>query len=324
MSTMTRIIPARAGFTTRHSFGWIVRLGSSPLARGLPRWPLGSGGSPRIIPARAGFTPGVCGPGALRRGSSPLARGLRDETTGTVGVGRIIPARAGFTRPRTATGRGDPDHPRSRGVYTITTPGGYQPGGSSPLARGLRGRGRPDGGDEGIIPARAGFTAGSRARARRRSDHPRSRGVYSSASQSMHHMTGSSPLARGLRRDVSLETERDRIIPARAGFTSRPGAGSHGARDHPRSRGVYRPLASGPPRCGGSSPLARGLRHPLGGGARGPRIIPARAGFTAPSPPPAAPAGDHPRSRGVYLNRTSSEPMRRGSSPLARGLLRAK
>ena len=70
----------------------------------------------------------------------------------------------------------------------------------------------------------------------------------------------------------------------------------------------------------GSSPLARGLpataRHQVA--PRG--IIPARAGFTAPSPWSTARAEDHPRSRGVY-GRTPLYPgPGRGSSPLARGL----
>ena len=90
--------------------------------------------------------------------------------------------------------------------------------------------------------------------------------------------------------------------------------------DHPRSRGVYRypPLVALPER--GSSPLARGLLpgplqrlHPL-------RIIPARAGFTAAGNRYPTKEGDHPRSRGVYLLRSTMNRPLAGSSPLARGL----
>ena len=70
--------------------------------------------------------------------------------------------------------------------------------------------------------------------------------------------------------------------------------------DHPRSRGVYptgRPIPGRPP---GSSPLARGLPPRPGPRRAPPRIIPARAGFTA--------------ARAARLAAAA------GSSPLARGL----
>ena len=53
---------------------------------------------------------------------------------------------------------------------------------------------------------------------------------------------------------------------------------------------------------------------------RSTRIIPARAGFTPPPSPSAAPTRDHPRSRGVYDHVEETADAARGSSPLARGL----
>ena len=50
---------------------------------------------------------------------------------------------------------------------------------------------------------------------------------------------GSSPLARGLRRDRRSSGGRLGIIPARAGFTPAGVGGRDGGGDHPRSRGVY-------------------------------------------------------------------------------------
>ena len=50
---------------------------------------------------------------------------------------------------------------------------------------------------------------------------------------------GSSPLARGLRNLLVNGTLRDRIIPARAGFTPAASALICSYQDHPRSRGVY-------------------------------------------------------------------------------------
>ena len=51
------------------------------------------------------------------------------------------------------------------------------------------------------------------------------------------------------------------------------------------------------------------------------RIIPARAGFTALIIGSDGHDRDHPRSRGVYPLRRRVLAFRRGSSPLARGLL---
>ena len=152
----------------------------------------------------------------------------------------------------------------------------------------------------GIIPARAGFTTGTRSRCRRR--------------------CGSSPLARGLPPAKTAENMPRRIIPARAGFTRRSDPYRRRSADHPRSRGVYGAHPATGPAPAGSSPLARGLPPPVHGRCRVGGIIPARAGFT-PSPCPCAgPPWDHPRSRGVYSSTGPSRPPSAGSSPLARGL----
>ena len=70
----------------------------------------------------------------------------------------------------------------------------------------------------------------------------------------------------------------------------------------------------------GSSPLARGLPPTASAYSARTGIIPARAGFTDSPRRLSASFEDHPRSRGVYPDR--SRPLRapRGSSPLARGL----
>ena len=110
------------------------------------------------------------------------------------------------------------------------------------------------------------------------------------------------------------------IIPARAGFTKGPLVKPHTIEDHPRSRGVYSPIARHCSGVRGSSPLARGL--PKYRPVRSPRlrIIPARAGFTRPAVSPASLTADHPRSRGVYFPLSPYWPAYLGSSPLARGL----
>ena len=296
--------------------------GSSPLARGLRPEPRPLLRHRRIIPARAGFTRpetadrrpqgdhprsrGVYNGKPARTtwagGSSPLARGLLGLATIADTQWRIIPARAGFTmgawrsRPRT------PDHPRSRGVYRAERIEDDEEFGSSPLARGLLLAEHPHREEDGIIPARAGFTRRRLRRRRRSRDHPRSRGVYTLTATGLGEQQGSSPLARGLRQMLILFCAGDGIIPARAGFT-------------------YKELSLSD-FCVGSSPLARGLLTAIVHPEERPRIIPARAGFTHRLPGPPRRGQDHPRSRGVYRRCGGSSPPGRGSSPLARGLPR--
>ena len=192
--------------------------------------------------------------------------------------------------------------------------------GSSPLARGLPSEILRRTVENGIIPARAGFTPCPRSRMMNRSDHPRSRGVYSSTPPILSPYCGSSPLARGLLQIVHREHDPRRIIPARAGLT-RDGTRRASAReDHPRSRGVYGPDDDGSIDAFGSSPLARGLLSCSEGPALKERIIPARAGFTALLPSCGTSGRDHPRSRGVYQYVKFSMHRKFGSSPLARGL----
>ena len=132
-----RIIPARAGFTEAapqrdcrprdhpRSRGVYHQrrpelereLGSSPLARGLPRDTQQEDQEARIIPARAGFTGWEFLKRADIQGSSPLARGLHELAEARARDIRIIPARAGFTLLTFLSMLSSLDHPRSRGVY---------------------------------------------------------------------------------------------------------------------------------------------------------------------------------------------------------------
>ena len=233
-------------------------------------------------------------------GSSPLARGLRHASRLGPAVRRIIPARAGFTQDRDGVYGGDADHPRSRGVYPPGVPMMMARRGSSPLARGLPILTEPE--------------------CDARQDHPRSRGVYSRLYDSYGTEEGSSPLARGLHVFAQLRVPWAGIIPARAGFTHQPALEGDLCQDHPRSRGVYKALTARFRGFFGSSPLARGLRSELSGSGQARRIIPARAGFTRGRTLIGAGPADHPRSRGVYSWRRPSPTTAGGSSPLARGL----
>ena len=354
------IIPARAGFTgvlvgipprlgdhpRSRGVYWArrgrpyARPGSSPLARGLRTRPTTGGAWRRIIPARAGFTsPGGRGRGPRRdhprsrgvyveqldaskvdAGSSPLARGLHRPETLLPDIDRIIPARAGFTRPRRQPVPPRRDHPRSRGVYPAVVPDPPPAIGSSPLARGLPRSRSPPSAPLRIIPARAGFTRTPFMSVCGTTDHPRSRGVYPWTSPSGPPSCGSSPLARGLQTSGDLSQLRWRIIPARAGFTFCRPPLRLATQDHPRSRGVYPADDRGAVAEFGSSPLARGLLQAFLDINNGNGIIPARAGFTQDLFRGGVHAQDHPRSRGVYRCRAARPCVRRGSSPLARGL----
>ena len=234
-----RIIPARAGFTTGlraigpttsdhpRSRGVYRRcscfarggVGSSPLARGLHGARGRPRGPPGIIPARTGFTESGAADGDTA-GDHPRSRGVylrplihRQEQV------RIIPARAGFTDAERGLSVRRWDHPRSRGVYMAGERVDIDARGSSPLARGLPRLAvllqRP----AGIIPARAGFTAGITGKTWVNGDHPRSRGVYVCVASGLTRPSGSSPLARGLRRSSIVIEHGPGIIPARAGFT---------------------------------------------------------------------------------------------------------
>ena len=195
--------------------------------------------------------------------------------------------------------------------------------GSSPLARGLLPAHVLRHAYHRIIPARAGFTRSIADLVSVARDHPRSRGVYITSPSRSSSAEGSSPLARGLQSSTCAWAAALRIIPARAGFTFISGSFRLVLPDHPRSRGVY-PESFQPSVNGrGSSPLARGLQFPYSRPTLTRGIIPARAGFTAARLTATTVPPDHPRSRGVYVDRITGDAVRAGSSPLARGLPRA-
>ena len=173
---------------------------------------------------------------------------------------------------------------------------------------------------DGSSPLARGLLRAVRPTARDTPDHPRSRGVYATGWSSSQAIAGSSPLARGLRRNDDELTVSGRIIPARAGFTPRGTWARRGTSDHPRSRGVYVTPPSTERSSRGSSPLARGLQLRMPWAVAHARIIPARAGFTRSSSGSCLRSWDHPRSRGVYGEPGGSPVHTNGSSPLARGL----
>ena len=115
-----------------------------------------------------------------------------------------------------------------------------------------------------------------------------------------------------------------RIIPARAGPTSRLRCRTGPIADHPRScganlagHGIHVP-------DGGSSPLVRGQRHLSISSRLRLRIIPARAGPTEGTLDFTPACSDHPRSCGANRACRSLTQCRSGSSPLVRGQLQER
>ena len=194
--------------------------GSSPLARGTLSVLRLRATLRGLIPARAGNTVcGLCRPRGCRAhprsrgehsfftigiialgGSSPLARGTQLSCCCRIPMLGLIPARAGNTPLRGSGSSSSRAHPRSRGEHGKT--GGQEPAGqgSSPLARGTHEEFCVAGARFGLIPARAGNTAGYRLQSRHERAHPRSRGEHLACGSARRVGGGSSPLARGTRR----------------------------------------------------------------------------------------------------------------------------
>ena len=112
-----------------------------------------------------------------------------------------------------------------------------------------------------------------------------------------------------------------RIIPARAGQTSRPGSDAPSRTDHPRACGANDRIAAQHLVATGSSPRVRGKHRPCPFSCLSGRIIPARAGQTACMPPDEHAKTDHPRACGANSGSPVATPPRAGSSPRVRGKL---
>ena len=173
--------------------------------------------------------------------------------------------------------------------------------GSSPPARGTLIS--PSGNARGLrfIPARAGNTWSCRHSPRSSPVHPRPRGEHQHHHSSRPSRAGSSPPARGTRREDPGSQPRHRFIPARAGNTEAEVMRQVMDQVHPRPRGEHWRHSGRPCPCAGSSPPARGTHAMRRYGQIQQRFIPARAGNTI--------AGRR-RWAGAY-----------GSSPPARGTL---
>ena len=148
---------------------------------------------------------------------------------------------------------------------------------------------------------------------------PLARGEHSDRTTQNDLQQGSSPLARGPHGAVPVDSDRPRLIPARAGNTASCAVKSLAVRAHPRSRGEHEYPGGGWYLDKGSSPLARGTQLPTLWCVLCCGLIPARAGNTIATSCLKRARRAHPRSRGEHNLSRRLWTLRRGSSPLARG-----
>ena len=134
---------------------------------------------------------------------------------------RLIPARAGNTASCISRKSRSAAHPRSRGEHGLPAKRRCTNVGSSPLARGTLYDGSRCGVQVRLIPARAGNTTHFLPLRVKVAAHPRSRGEHIPRLGIVRNYYGSSPLARGTPSCGANTAARTRLIPARAGNTSR-------------------------------------------------------------------------------------------------------
>ena len=220
-------------------------------------------------------------------------------TSGSMLMG-IIPAYAGSTITRLLFTLRFSDHPRIRGEHPVVLDAGVGDRGSSPHTRGARPLVSAALPPVRIIPAYAGSTTSSRARAAGRGDHPRIRGEHAAAAVPEMEVPGSSPHTRGAHIPAVEDSGVEGIIPAYAGSTCRRILGSAPGTDHPRIRGEHFSRSTVNAMSAGSSPHTRGARPAPTDRNRNRRIIPAYAGSTPWTRPPRYSRADHPRIRGEH------------------------
>ena len=171
----------------------------------------------------------------------------------------------------------------------------------------------------GLIPAHAGKTFHLFGFDSTHWAHPRSRGENTGDASACRPQVGSSPLTRGKRVASPRTHGRSGLIPAHAGKTRGKWDWRPSWRAHPRSRGENKADDAVAVCELGSSPLTRGKRPVVCGGAWRLGLIPAHAGKTPTSIPVSWHTWAHPRSRGENHHLTACAAKYPGSSPLTRG-----
>ena len=171
----------------------------------------------------------------------------------------------------------------------------------------------------GLIPARAGKTTHWCGRWTRCSAHPRACGENEIARAEDVNGNGSSPRVRGKPVELDRVSRADRLIPARAGKTTRDPSSRSGLWAHPRACGENWANAGKTVPFEGSSPRVRGKRGRGREGRRLRGLIPARAGKTYENKTGQPITAAHPRACGENTLTTWPATGSSGSSPRVRG-----
>ena len=154
--------------------------------------------------------------------------------------------------------------------------------------------------------------------------HPRMRGERCRLQILLRRPFGSSPHARGTPTVRATTNGRHRFIPACAGNAGQRAAPFSDRSVHPRMRGERSGFGSRTPAGNGSSPHARGTPRKSSQVARVARFIPACAGNAFTGELVASAHTVHPRMRGERVVALTRGVYGVGSSPHARGTLRAE
>ena len=173
-------------------------------------------------------------------GSSPRGRGKHGVQVARSFCERLIPARAGKTVTGRASSARHGAHPRAGGENRYVRVAAIACMGSSPRGRGKHGGGCLDLRHNGLIPARAGKTHAKSEDAGKTAAHPRAGGENNVGSFERHSLAGSSPRGRGKLMRRTMRVCAGRLIPARAGKTSRSESSPPTKAAHPRAGGENR------------------------------------------------------------------------------------
>ena len=252
-------------------------------------------------------------------GSSPRVRGAGKHVWCGLRWCRIIPARAGSSCSWWRSWPLRSDHPRACGEQTTSSFERFEPSGSSPRVRGAVAQKRLPRGRWRIIPARAGSRHTSERQRRAGRDHPRACGEQRTDASKSRTASGSSPRVRGAADATAHGPGIVGIIPARAGSRSTRKQTRDRSRDHPRACGEQSSSDAMTLVGWGSSPRVRGAALFVLRSRGCDRIIPARAGSSAPSVLPGRSCPDHPRACGEQPLKAMEKLKVLGSSPRVRG-----
>ena len=252
-------------------------------------------------------------------GSSPHGRGKLPESVKGEGGQGLIPAWAGKTSCITV-GSPEPEaHPRMGGENLPRVAWATVGAGSSPRGRGKLHHAEAPIQQIRLIPARAGKTTPDASRSFSYQAHPRAGGENFGELAGEFAASGSSPRGRGKRTPRTAALDKARLIPARAGKTTRGRRRRWPCPAHPRAGGENSPRFFPPRTPRGSSPRGRGkLAGHQACHASG-RLIPARAGKTSWSRSAGPGASAHPRAGGENTDPRIASGLEAGSSPRGRG-----